>query len=250
MYKSVELKIGDKVLRGCVRLPEGEGPFPTVCFYHGFSVDKVGLMRLHELFARRCVESGFACVRFDFYGCGESDGDFSAVTFSAEVEQATAIAQWCREQPYVQHDALYLSGHSMGGAIVSVIAPHVKPKAAILWSAGNSAYYDISARVHAVPGRYKASYDIGGLELSGTFFDDIRTWDIVEKSRGYEGPVLLVHGECDEKIPIASIGPYMDMYGDQVNVHIVDGANHQFSSLEWKKEVYDVTMAFLNDLQD
>ena len=76
MYKSVELKVGEMLLRGVVRTPEGEGPFPTVIFYHGFSVDHIGMMRLHELFARRCVKEGFACVRFDFYGVGESDGDF------------------------------------------------------------------------------------------------------------------------------------------------------------------------------
>ena len=35
MYKNVELMFGDKLLRGVVRTPEGDGPFPCVCFYHG-----------------------------------------------------------------------------------------------------------------------------------------------------------------------------------------------------------------------
>lgn len=246
MYSSVELLVGEKLLRGCVRTPEGAGPFPTLCFFHGFSVDKVGLMRLHELFARQCVNEGYACVRFDFYGCGESDGDFSEVRLSDELEQAKAIYQWTEKQSFAKAGEIFLSGHSLGGAITSMLAPVLKPKGAILWSPGNSAYYDISARVHAIPGEYKDTYDIGGLAVAGEFIAELRSYDIVELSQGYEGPVLLIHGECDEKIPIASIGPYLDIYKDQAEVHIVRGANHQFSTVEWKEEVYEKTLQFMS----
>ena len=75
------IMVDEKLIRGDVRTPEGDGPFPTVCFYHGFCVDRIGIMRLHELFARKCVENGIACVKFDFYGCGESDGDFSEMRY-------------------------------------------------------------------------------------------------------------------------------------------------------------------------
>ena len=80
MYKALELDVGGRLIRGMLRAPDTQGPFPTVIFFHGFTVDKVGKMRLHELFARACVKAGFACVRFDFYGCGESEGDFSEAT--------------------------------------------------------------------------------------------------------------------------------------------------------------------------
>ena len=74
----------------------------------------------------------------------------------------------------------------------------------------------------------------------------IRQIDIVAEARGYKGNVLLVHGECDEKVPVASIGPYLDMYGDKAELYIVAGSNHQFSSVKWKTEVYDVTMRYLH----
>ena len=52
MYQAVELNVNGRLIRGVVRAPEGEGPFPAVIFHHGFNVEKVGLMRLHELFSR------------------------------------------------------------------------------------------------------------------------------------------------------------------------------------------------------
>lgn len=102
MYQAVELNVNGKILRGCVRVPErGNGRYPAVCFYHGFTVEKVGLMRLHELFARRCEMAGIACIRFDFYGCGESEGEFEEMRFLDEVEQAKAIYQWAAQQAFV-----------------------------------------------------------------------------------------------------------------------------------------------------
>ena len=74
-------------------------------------------MRLHELFARKCAVNGIACVKFDFYGCGESDGDFSEMRYMDEVEQATAIYLWASEQPWCDRDNMFPVGHSMGGPL-------------------------------------------------------------------------------------------------------------------------------------
>lgn len=246
MYKSVTLKVLDnKLIRGCVRTPEGEGPFPTVCFYHGFSVDKVGLMRLHELFARECVKAGFACVRFDFYGCGESDGDFVEMRASDEIEEAIAIYHWTQQQNFADPESVFPVGHSLGGMISSIIAPILQPKGAVMWSPGLSGYYDISSRVGAIPGHYEKSYDVGGLELAGDFLVDLRKIDIPARSKGYDKGVLLIHGELDEKIPVSTVGPYLDIYGDNIQLHIIKGANHQFNSLKWKEEVYNLTIEYL-----
>ena len=245
MYQSVSLHVGEMLLRGVVRTPEGKGPFPTVIFYHGFCVDHVGMMRLHELFARKCVENGYACVRFDFYGVGESDGDFEQMRYSDEVKEAIAIYEWTEKQPFCDKENIFLSGHSLGGAIASNVAPKVNPRAVILWAPGNTAYYDISNRTHAIPGHYQEKYDVGGLYVAGEFLKEIRAIDIVREAEGYKGNVLLVHGECDEKVPIASVGPYLDMYGRQVEFHVIAGSNHQFSSVKWKTEVYDLSLQFL-----
>ena len=139
MFMNVELTVDEKLIRGDVRTPEGDGPFPTVCFYHGFCVDRIGLMRLHELFARKCVENGIACVKFDFYGCGESDGDFSEMRNLDDIEQAKPIYNWTKEQSWCDPANLYPVGHSLGGAIVSNIIPELQPKGAIMWAPGNVA---------------------------------------------------------------------------------------------------------------
>jgi fermentation-respiration switch protein FrsA (DUF1100 family) len=67
-------------------------------------------------------------------------------------------------------------------------------------------------------------------------------------AKGFKGVVLVVHGEKDEKVPVAIAGQYRDMYADAMELRIVRGANHQFSSLPWKQEAYDATIAFLTGI--
>lgn len=248
MYQSVSLTVDNMLLRGVVRTPDGPGPFPTVIFYHGFSVDHIGMMRLHELWARRCVKEGWACVRFDFYGVGESDGDFEEMRYLDEFKEAKAIYRWTEKQPYVNTKKIFLSGHSLGGALASDVAPIMQPAGLILWAPGNTAYYDISNRVQAVPGEYAEKYDVGGLYVAGAFLDQLRKVDIVGLAKGYKGKVLIVHGEKDEKVPVASIGPYLDLYGDQATRVIIRGSNHQYSMVRWKEEVYDESVKFIKSL--
>ncbi|MGD8399639.1 MAG: alpha/beta fold hydrolase [Bacillota bacterium] len=245
MYKTVAIDVGGKLLRGCVRVPDSGGRFPTVCFYHGFTVDKVGMMRLHELFARKCVQNGIACVRFDFYGCGESDGDFNEMTVTDEIEQAMAIYNWVQEQDFTDPEHVYPCGHSLGGVIAAVVAAKVQPKGAILWAPALNVYYVASRRALTMKGPTEHGYDINGLELSNKFLEDVRKLNFQELSKGYEQGVLLIHGVEDEEVTVAVVDQFKDIYGDTMEIALIPGANHQFSSLKWKQQVYDLSIAFV-----
>ena len=69
--------------------------------------------------------------------------------------------------------------------------------------------------------------------------------DIVRRAMGYENPVLIIHGEMDEKVPVYAVGPYLDLYGDKAKLEIIEGANHQFSSVIWKNKVYDLSIQYI-----
>ena len=245
MYRSVELDVNGRLLRGCVRTPEGKGPFPTVIFSHGFTVDKVGMARLHELFARELVDAGFACVRFDFYGLGESDGDFSEMTLGHELEEAEAIYYWSFEQDFCKKEDLYISGHSQGGLICTLIAPKIQPKAMVLWAPALNQYYGASLRARTMMGPTEKGWDIEGLELSREFIEEIRKMDLRGMAHGYHNPTLLIHGTLDELVPVDVVYVYQDIYRDAMQLELVDGANHQFKSLPWKQQVYDSSIEFL-----
>lgn len=245
MYKSVELDVNGRLLRGCVRAPRDNEKFPTAIFYHGFTVDRIGMQRLHELFARELVKAGIACVRFDFYGLGESEGDFNEMTLGHEIEEAEAIYQWTREQDFCDSNNLFITGHSQGGLICTIIAPKIQPKAMVLWAPALNQYYGASVRARTMMGPTEKGWDIEGLELSREFIDEIRDMDLRGMARGYHKPTLLIHGEKDELVPVDCAYVYQDIYGQSMRLEIIEGANHQFRSLRWKQKVYDLSVDFL-----
>ena len=74
-YIEVENRKG-KILRGFLNLPDGVAHPPVVLNLHGFGGSLSGYKYAHTHLARTLEVEGIACMRFDFYGCGESDGEF------------------------------------------------------------------------------------------------------------------------------------------------------------------------------
>ena len=59
-------------------------------------------------------------VRFDFSGCGKSQGRFEDMDVLREILDAIAILQYVRSLPYITD--IYLLGHSQGGVIAGMLA--------------------------------------------------------------------------------------------------------------------------------
>lgn len=123
-------------LRGIVTLPETNEPVPFVLNLHGFAGSASGYKYLHTHVARMLADHGVGCARFDFYGCGESDGEFSDMTFDGLHSDAADLYAWVRAQPYVDSRRVFLSGQSMGGYVAASIAPRLRPHGLILMVPG------------------------------------------------------------------------------------------------------------------
>jgi fermentation-respiration switch protein FrsA (DUF1100 family) len=73
----------------------------------------------------------------------------------------------------------------------------------------------------------------------------VRGLNLLKLAEGYKNKVLVVHGDRDEKVPVAVVGQYRDLYGSAMKLVIVDGANHQFSSVPWRQKAFDASIEFL-----
>src|SRR5699024_11616661 len=56
---------------------------------------------------------GIACLRFDFPGLGQSEGDFAETSFSENIADIQAAAAWLAAE---YNAPQLLIGHSLGGA--------------------------------------------------------------------------------------------------------------------------------------
>ena len=186
---SMENRVGC-TLRGIVTLPETNEPVPFVLNLHGFAGSASGYKYLHTHMARMLADHGVGCARFDFYGCGESDGEFSDMTFDGLHSDAADLYAWVRAQPYVDSRRVFLSGQSMGGYVAASIAPRLRPHGLILMCPGAGMWYGCARRADIVTQSGKDYADLEGLVYKMAFNYNMAAHpDPFEEAKGYNGPV-------------------------------------------------------------
>jgi putative redox protein len=110
------------------RLDLPEGPhLATALFAHCFTCGKdiVAARRI----AGRLAAMGFAVLRFDFTGLGQSQGDFAATGFLSNVADLTAAAAYLAGRGLAPG---LLIGHSLGGAAVLRAASSIQTVRAVV----------------------------------------------------------------------------------------------------------------------
>ena len=115
-------------LRGVLNLPDtcSDGSkVPVIMHLHGFGGNKCGYKNLHVQQARAIEKSGVAFVRFDFYGNGESDGEFEDMTFNSLMEDTEDIFQNVFLK-YVLHSAAFESPEHEKAWIIRVTVNECK----------------------------------------------------------------------------------------------------------------------------
>ncbi|MBD3857110.1 MAG: alpha/beta fold hydrolase, partial [Acidobacteria bacterium] len=122
---TIENAVGHK-LAALLDLPEGNEPVAHALFAHCFtcSKDYKGVVWVSKALAAE----GIAVLRFDFTGLGESEGDFADTTFSSNVADLVAAAEFMDrelEAPKI------LIGHSLGGAAVLHAAARIPSVTAV-----------------------------------------------------------------------------------------------------------------------
>ena len=81
-------------LSGLLEVPDNI-PVAYVLFAHCFTCGKD--IAAASRIARELVALGFAVLRFDFTGIGNSDGDFANTNFSSNVEDLVCAANYLRD---------------------------------------------------------------------------------------------------------------------------------------------------------
>ena len=105
-------------LAGILHIPDeykdGEAR-PAFIVLHGFLGSKD---RSHaEIQARMLCDWGYAALRIDFRGCGDSDGERGYVLCQDQVSDARHALTWLSERPEIDARRIGVIGHSFGAAV-------------------------------------------------------------------------------------------------------------------------------------
>ena len=128
------------VLAGTVTMPTGTGPFPTVILTSGSGPqDRDETIFEHRPFlviADYLTKKGFAVVRYDDRGIGESKGNFIEATTADLADDLEAVFEWAKTNPRIDSKKIILAGHSEGGIIGPMVASRNADVAGVVLLAG------------------------------------------------------------------------------------------------------------------
>ena len=113
-------------LCGSLTYPEGAGPFPTIIIVSGTGKqDRDGRFAAHRPFfeiSDYLTQRGFAVLRMDDRGVGESSGVYEEATTLDFANDVLAEIKFLKNKSIVDTTKIGLIGHSEGGAVAFIVA--------------------------------------------------------------------------------------------------------------------------------
>ena len=200
--------ITDDVIRLNAKLdmPEQHGDkCPLVIVIHGFT----GHMEERHIVAvsQALNGIGYATLRVDMYGHGNSEGKFENHTLFKWLTNALTVIDYARSLDFVTD--LYLCGHSQGGMTVMLAAAMkhdvikglipLSPAWMIPELARKGTLLGLDFNPEQIPDMLQAW---GDRKLNGNYARVAQTIRVEEAIDRYAGPVLIVHGDKDEAVPV------------------------------------------------
>ena len=121
MEQKVTFSSAGITLRGTLHVPDGPPrPRPAIIQCHGFGGSSSGAG--HPELARALERTGYTVLRFDFRGCGASDGERGRVICMEEVEDLRNAITFVQGLDGVDPSRIGLIGASLGGSVVLYVA--------------------------------------------------------------------------------------------------------------------------------
>ena len=206
------------------------GRCPLVIVLHGFTSCKE---KPHTIAACEAMRAaGFATLRFDLYGHGESGGEFKKHTLYKWISNTMAVIDYARGLDFVT--GIFLSGHSQGGLVAALTAgmepDRVRglilraPAFMIPQCARDGSMLGYSFDPKRIPDEIQI---IKGLTLEGNYIrvaQTIRAEDAMER---FPRPVLLLHGDEDDTVPLRDSVAAASRYAD-CQMEVIQGETHHF----------------------
>ena len=179
--------------------------------------------------AGRLASLGVAVLRFDFTGLGHSGGEFGNTSFSSNVQDLVAAANWMRDN--LQAPQLMI-GHSLGGAAAIAGGSQVAEIKAI---ATIGAPHDPGHVVHnfecdleRIERDGKAEVTLGGrpFTIGKQFVDDVRGTKLDAILGKLHKALLVLHAPMDATVGIENAGAIFSAAKHPKSFVTLDNADH------------------------
>lgn len=218
-------------MAGTLDLPDTP-PIAYAVFAHCFTCSR--FVPAASRVCKTLAEHGIACLRFDFPGLGQSEGDFADTTFTTNVDDLIAATQWLAaeyEAPQL------LLGHSLGGAaaLKAATRPEMDSIRAV---ATLGAPFDAAHAVLHFADQIRDAEEAGcvtvtlggrDIDISRAFLEDLANNNPETYLPSLRKPLLLLHSPTDQTVGVDNAQKIFYKTRYPKSLVTIDKADHLFT---------------------
>lgn len=215
---------------------------PVVVMLHGTASQKNEVGGLYQRLAIYLAQKGYASLRIDFAGTGDSPVDYRFYNLTSAQRDTTAALNYLAAQSQFDSNRMGIIGFSQGGLIAQLIAENdTRIKAMVTWSSvgGNGIdvfqfmfdeyYTEAQKNGFAV---VKFPWREQPLNFGLQWFNEIKANTILDKMNSYQGKLLCIAGGTDPLVPNESSNKIIKASASSdATLIVIKGADHMFNVL-------------------
>ncbi len=168
---------------------------PLIIMLHSFpGGHKASQNDLFGDLEHKLSQGGLDTLRFDFRGCGESEGKSEHFTLERAKDDLQAILKWARKSGFNRF--IYI-GEGLGATVALQNANAQVRALVLLWPA-------LSPKDTFV-GQFSPDSQYENHKVGRALLEEIRKFDPVGVLRDLKVPLLIQHGQADQKFPIGQL---------------------------------------------
>ena len=255
--ETITFQNGDVTLAGTLDLPVGEGPFPAIVTVHGsppLTRNDIYNLRISHFF----VQHGYAVLRYDKRGTGESKGEYPEVgthedgedNLNILADDALAGVAYLTNHELIDPNMIGLAGHSQAGWIIPLAASKSPNVAFMIISSGPTStvgqeiyYSDLTAEGTSLQEASDLARDYAGPH----------GFDPIPSLQELDAPGIWLLGAQDESIPTPLTVEILDsLVGDHdkdFSYIVYPNKDHSWRDID-TGQMYPVLNDALNWLED
>ena len=218
-----------ETLAARLELPDGPAR-AFALFAHCFSCSKD--IHAASRISRRLAQAGFAVLRFDFTGLGQSEGDFANTNFSSNIQDLVKAGEFLAAK--YQAPALMV-GHSLGGAAVLAAAAQLPSVRAIATLAAPADASHVRHAFHPdiaeIESQGEAKVMLGGRPfcIRKQFLDDLEGHTLEDAVAALKPALLIAHSPTDNVVGVENATRLFMAARHSRSYLDLDGADHLLS---------------------
>ena len=202
-------------------------PRAFALFAHCFTCSKN--LRAATNISHALTEAGYAVLRFDFTGLGQSEGEFAETNFSSNVDDLLSAARFLEDE---YEAPSLLIGHSLGGTAVLQAARDI-PSAVAVATIGSPADPRHVAHLFAGAQNELEEQGIAEVRLGGRpftikrqFLDDLREHDLPAAIGSLRKALLIMHAPLDDIVELDNASALFTAAKHSKSFVSLDNADH------------------------